>query len=62
MLAETLAQCTGKKELDAWFKLNARYIDTLGRAEQDKVKELYDAKESTLQGAPTPLTEGAFGG
>jgi hypothetical protein len=61
MLRDTLEQCATTKELDAWFKLNGKYVETLETPEQDKVKALYDAKETALKGL-TPLTEGAFGG
>jgi len=62
MCRGTLEACASLDELDAWFKLNAKYVETLGEVEQDRVKALYDAKEAALKEAHIDATEGAFGG
>jgi hypothetical protein len=64
MLRETMSECTSATELDAWFKLNSQYVETLDHDEQDRVKQLYDEKEAELArpAAKTPLEAGAFGG
>lgn len=51
MCLESLETCTSTKELDAWFKLNAKYVETLDGEEGRRIQTRYDELEAGLKAA-----------
>lgn len=46
---ETLETCTSSQELNAWFKLNWKYVEELDGAERDRVEARYQELETSLK-------------
>lgn len=51
MCLETMEACTSKQELDAWFKLNGKYVETLDGEESRRIQSRYDELEAGLEAA-----------
>lgn len=51
MCMETLNACASIKELEAWFKLNSRYVDELSAEEIDRITVRYDELEAGFKAA-----------
>lgn len=51
MCLETLEACTSAQELDAWFKLNSKYVETLDGDESRRIQTRYDELEAGLKAA-----------